>query len=102
MKNTINFLCLAVACTLMCCAPGENTEEQETVDVPATLATVMVNDDCFDQKMEAWFFRFNQFQEEGDDLHEANDHALAAVAEEFIDCSGQNERMATEADTPDE
>lgn len=95
MKNKIYLLCLAVASVVMSCSPNQKAEERKIAESP-TMTAVMVNDDCFDRKMEAWFSKFNQLQDEGYGMDEANEKAVATVAEEFKDCDLQNKRMATQ------
>jgi hypothetical protein len=102
MKSILIFimlLCVAASCNY---AEKSNTVRGSgNINHTAGMAVILKNDDCFDKKMELWFVRFHQFQDDGNHMHEANLKAIASVANEFEICEPSAAVMA-EGDIPDE
>jgi len=66
-----------------------NAEPNTVSDEKLTLSTVMEDEACFDEKMDRWFVKFNQLQEEGYTMDDANKEAVSTVASEFKACSAK-------------
>lgn len=83
------------------CSNNEKLSE-ESISMPnndQSMTTILnEEDECFNEKMDLWFILFNQYQEEGLTLDEANTKALASVALEFKHCpdkaAASDKRMA--------
>lgn len=86
--KTILFYFAALLFISASCSNNEKLNEENITLVSDKSMTTILNeeDDCFNQKMDLWFVKFNQFQEEGLTMEEANTKALATVALEFKDC----------------
>jgi hypothetical protein len=78
---------LAVLCVITSCGRMENSNTAQAID-STNMASILAVDDCFEKKMELWFARFNQFQNEGLDMEKAHHQAIASVANEFRHCNG--------------
>lgn len=101
IKNIL--ICFALLTIASSCINYEKSIAENKADHNASLANVMNDDDCLDQKMELWFAKFNQLQAEGYDMDEANEKAIAAVSTEFKDCNGkQATHMAAQVDSIEE
>jgi hypothetical protein len=104
MKNK-NLLTLI---TLLCFAFSgcENTIESKTeinTGKTATLATLLTDDKCFDERMDKWFIEFNLLQDKGLDMDEANMSAIAIVSRELKSCDdGSSIRTATHEEVIEE
>ena len=88
VKNILTYfivLYLMVACNS---AGNQKTAENAATEgEPAKMASILTDDACFEKKMEHWFLKFNQLQNEGKTMQEANDGAIAWVAVEFKTCA---------------
>jgi hypothetical protein len=109
MKNKnlltlIMLLCFAfTSCDNTVESETETTTTEITSEKTATLATLLTDDKCFDERMNKWFVEFNQLQDKGLDMNEANTGAIAMVSRELKDCNGESEmRTATHEEVIEE
>jgi hypothetical protein len=87
--KTILFYFAALLFISASCNSNEKLNEEENITLvnDQDMTTILEEqDDCFDEKMDMWFTRFNQYQEEGFTMEEANTKAIASVSLEFKDC----------------
>lgn len=89
MKAKTILMYAAVFFIAASCDSGEksNSETITVSDEKITLSTVLEDEACFDEKMDRWFMKFNQLQEEGYTMDDANKEAVTTVASEFKTCS---------------
>src|SRR5687768_11357498 len=96
--KTILFYFAALLFISASCSNNEKLNEDNIALVNDKSMTTILSEkeDCFDEKMDLWFVRFNQYQEEGFTMEEANTKAIAAVALEFKGCPDKelDNRMA--------
>lgn len=87
--KTILFYFAALLFISASCSNNEKlNEENVTVVNDQSMASILnEEDECFNEKLDLWFVRFNQYQEEGLTMEEANTKAIAAVALELKDCT---------------
>ena len=86
--KTILFYFAALLFISASCSNNEKLNEENITMANDQSMTTILNeeDECFNEKMDLWFVRFNQYQEEGFTMEEANAKAMASVAAEFKDC----------------
>jgi hypothetical protein len=83
-------LCLAVSCNNSERAKTEKSSiKSDTNERTIALASIVKNDACFETRMERWFVRFHQLQNEGLTMDKANQAAIASVVTEFKACDGK-------------
>lgn len=102
MKAKIILISLTLLCFVAGCNMAEESKTEttfSTVSETITMTSILDDDDCFDKKIESWFTKFNQLQNDGYSMEDANREAIAAVAEEFKNCDGKPAtRMASQSD----
>jgi hypothetical protein len=84
-KNFLTLLTL-VCLTFSGCDKAIESKTETSSENTATLASLLTDDDCFDERMEKWFVEFNQLQDKGLDMNEANTKAIALVSVELKNC----------------
>lgn len=82
MKKTLFLL----ACGLVAasCAPDLRSADNEIE--PAFTSFNAISDECTDEKLALWFDLFNQYQEEGFEMYEADEKARKQVEAELASC----------------
>lgn len=65
----------------------ENSNTAQASD-STQMASILTVDDCFEKKMELWFTRFHQLQNDGLDMNKAHRQAIASVSHELRHCNG--------------
>jgi hypothetical protein len=89
-KNLLTLLTL-VCLTFSGCDKAIESKTEARAENTATLASLLTDDDCFDARMEKWFVEFNQLQDKGLDMNEANTKAIAMVSGELKNCAGKSQ-----------
>ena len=89
-KNLLTLLTL-VCFTFAGCDKAVESKTETGAENTATLASLLTDDDCFDERMEKWFVEFNQLQNKGLDMNEANTKAIAMVSEELMNCDEKSQ-----------
>jgi hypothetical protein len=90
IKTTLLFLLLVMISTLM---PYKRYDlsiaKQDAAEslIAADESTWNTNE-CFDQKMEAWFVSFNHYQSIGYDMNVADKMAVSEAENEYHSCNG--------------
>lgn len=87
VKNILTY-CIVLYLVTACNGAGDQktAENTATKSEPAEMASILNDDGCFEKKMEQWFTKFNQLQNEGHTMEEAHQDAIAWVAIEFKTC----------------
>ena len=101
MKAKNIFISLALVCFVASCNMADESKTEKTfstVSETVSMTSILQNDDCFDKKMESWFIKFNQLQDKGYTMEDANKEAIAAVVKEFKTCQGKPTQMASQED----
>lgn len=88
LKNILTYF-IVVYLVAACNSAGNQKAAQNAAATgePVKMASILNDDGCFEKKMEQWFTRFNQLQNEGYNMEEANQGAIASVALEFKNCT---------------
>jgi hypothetical protein len=96
MKTQKLLILFTLLCLVFASCDNSTTSKTETVSVKreVTMASLLTDDDCFDERMEKWFVEFNQLQNSGLDMNEANEKAIAVVSVELRDCNKEPLRTA--------
>jgi hypothetical protein len=92
MKPTNILISLAVLCCMSSCNTNQKLKNEKTS--PGVLVSTLKVDNCFDEKMERWFIAFNQYQDEGLSMDDANVKAVTTAASEFVVCPVSENRIA--------
>ena len=87
LKNILTY-CIVLYLVTACNSAGDQkTAENAAVKSESVqMANLLKDDGCFEKKMEQWFTKFNQLQNEGHTMEEAHKGAIASVALEFETC----------------
>lgn len=86
LKNILTY-CIVLYLVTACSSAGDQkTAENAAKSEPVEMASILNDDACFEKKMEQWFTKFNQLQNEGHTMEEAHQGAIASVALEFETC----------------
>lgn len=88
LKNILTY-CIVLYLVTACSSAGDQKTVENTAaeGEPVKMATILNDDGCFEKKMEQWFTKFNQLQNEGHTMEEAHQGAIASVALEFENCN---------------
>lgn len=103
IKTTLLFLVLVMISTFMPYKGYDsNISNHNTEPLLATDENTWNNNECFDQKMEAWFVSFNEYQSIGYDMNAADEMAVADAENEYHSCNGDvSMRIASIEDVQD-
>src|SRR5690242_12272606 len=89
-KNSLLFFVLFMISTFM---PYKNydldiNKAASTNSLVSTDDEDLIDNDCFDQKMETWFIAFNHYQSLGYKMEIADEMAVADANDEYENCNG--------------
>jgi hypothetical protein len=87
--NLLVSLTMLLCFVAFSCDSTVESKNETTAETNHTLASLLTDDECFDQKMEKWFVEFNQLQDKGLDMNEANTKAIASVNLQMKNCTGE-------------
>jgi hypothetical protein len=92
MKTKDVLLLLILVClTFSGCYKAIESKTETSAEGTAMLASLLTNDNCFDDRMQKWFVEFNRLQDKGLDMNEANTKAIAMVTIEMKSCDEKNQ-----------
>jgi hypothetical protein len=96
MKAKNILITLSVLLIAASCNPSDEANTAKITTAESATFERLLKDDCFDQKMEYWFVKFNELQNEGLSMQEADEKAIALTENEFKSCGSNGNHIATQ------
>ena len=85
--------CLAVtACQT---SADESQSSPQAIEVKPFQSDV--SDSCFDVQLEVWLNKFNQYQQQGTDMFDADTRAREDAHQAYLNCQSRTDVLANEA-----